>query len=370
MDNNERICTEGKEGGIIIQMTSGKARIKDIADLAGVSIGTVDRVLHERGEVAEQTRQKVLDIVRETNYSPNLTARALRTTRRFHLATLLPEPSPDALFWTRHQQGIDEAINELSPFPLTISQITYNISSESDFLGKTNRILSMRPDAVLMAPVFRSQSFDFCNRLHRENIPFVFIDEYVRKADYLAYIGEDAFRSGRVAGQLADMITDPGKDIVAINIAKDIENIHHLNNRTSGFMNYFTEPGRNKGRKLTLNILTSDYRDIKSELGRLLAIYPDTGTLFVSSSKTYKIARFIADENLSGINLIGYDLLEENVRYLKSGTIKFLIGQRPVEQTYKGIRKLYEYLVYGKIPDKTEYLPIDIVTSENVDFFL
>jgi LacI family transcriptional regulator len=351
-------------------MTSGKARIKDIADLAGVSIGTVDRVLHERGEVAEHTRQKVLDILRETNYSPNLTARALRTTRHYHLATLLPEPSHDALFWSKHKQGIDEAINELSPFPLTISQITFNISSESDFLGKTSRILSMRPDAVLMAPIFRSQSIDFCNRLRRENIPFVFIDEYVRKADYLAYIGEDAFRSGRVAGQLADMITTPCKDIVAINIAKDIENIHHLNNRTSGFMNYFNESGRNKGRKVTLNILTPDYQDIKSELAKLLIKCPDTGVLFVSSSKTYKIARFLETENLSGINLVGYDLLEENVRYLKSGTIKFLIGQRPEEQAYKGIRKLYEYLVFSKIPDKTEYLPIDIVTSENVEFFL
>ena len=40
-------------------MPSGKTRIKDIARLAGVSIGTVDRVLHERGEVSEKTRLKV-----------------------------------------------------------------------------------------------------------------------------------------------------------------------------------------------------------------------------------------------------------------------------------------------------------------------
>ena len=55
-------------------MTREKTRIKDIARLAGVSIGTVDRVLHERGEVAEKTREKVKQILKETNYSPNVMA--------------------------------------------------------------------------------------------------------------------------------------------------------------------------------------------------------------------------------------------------------------------------------------------------------
>jgi LacI family transcriptional regulator len=68
--------------------------------------------------------------------------------------------------------------------------------------------------------------------------------------------------------------------------------------------------------------------------------------------------------------VIGYDLLDSNVRLLKSGSIRFLIGQRPEEQTYKGIKKLFEYLSLHKIPDKIEYLPVDIVTSENVEFFL
>ena len=51
-----------------------------------------------------------------------------------------------------------------------------------------------------------------------------------------------------------------------------------------------------------------------------------------------------------------------------SGTTRFLIGQRPEEQTYKGIKKLFEYPSLNKLPDKIEYLPVDIVTSENVDF--
>jgi LacI family transcriptional regulator len=351
-------------------MATGKARIKDIADLAGVSIGTVDRVLHERGEVAERTRKKVLEILRETNYSPNLMARALRTTKRFHLATLLPEPVQDATFWTKHRQGINEAVNELSPFPVTLSEISFSLTSEADFQNKAAGILALRPDAVLLAPVFKSQSITFCNRLARGNIPFAFIDESVSSTEYLAYIGEDAYQSGRVAGQLADMITDSEKDIVVINIAKDIENIHHLNNRTSGFLAYLSEAGRNNGEKIRLNILSSDYTEIKSELDKLFKMKANIGSIFVSSSRTFKIARYLETEKLTGIKLIGYDLVDENVRYLKAGIIKFLIGQRPVEQAYKGVKKLFDHLVLNKMPEKIEYLPIDIVTSENVKFFL
>ena len=83
-----------------------KARIKDIARLAGVSIGTVDRVLHERGEVAEKTREKVRQILKETNYSPNVMAQVLKSRKGYHLVSLLPEPSTDNSFWEKHSAGI------------------------------------------------------------------------------------------------------------------------------------------------------------------------------------------------------------------------------------------------------------------------
>ena len=59
-----------------------------------------------------------------------------------------------------------------------------------------------------------------------------------------------------------------------------------------------------------------------------------------------------------------------NVKFLKSGITRFLIGQRPEEQIYKAVKKLFEFVSLHKVPDKIEYLPVDIVTSENVDFFL
>ena len=53
-----------------------KIRIKDIAVLAGVSEGTVDRVLHQRGDVSAKSLEAVNKVLEEIKYTPNLMARS------------------------------------------------------------------------------------------------------------------------------------------------------------------------------------------------------------------------------------------------------------------------------------------------------
>jgi len=351
-------------------MPSKKTRIKDIAKLAGVSIGTVDRVLHARGEVAEKTRLKVQRILKETNYSPNLMAQVLKLKKRFHLVSLLPEPTEDNSFWLKHRIGMLRAIEELDPFPVTLSQVTFDMQNENDFQKKTYSVLNLKPDGVLLAPIFKSESIVFCSRLNAEKIPYVFVDGFIENTDFLAYTGEDIFQSGRVAGQLLDMVTHENSDILVINIARNLQNVHHLNNRTQGFLSYFQKSGKNKGKKIDINIADPSPKNVRVEIDRIFKENPGIGSIFISGSRSYQVASYLEEKRIKSINLVGYDLLDMNVKFLKSGFTKFLIGQRPEEQTYKGVKKLFEFLSLNKVPEKMEYLPVDIVTSENVDFFL
>jgi LacI family transcriptional regulator len=263
-----------------------------------------------------------------------------------------------------------KAIEELDPFPVTLSQVTFDMQSEDDFQRKNISVLNLKPDGVLLAPIFKSESIAFCLRLIRENIPFVFIDGFIENTDFLAYIGEDIFQSGRVAGQLIDMVTPVRSDILVVTIAKNIQNVHHLNNRTQGFLSYFEKSGVNKGKKININIPDPSVESVKKSLDSAFEDNPYIGSIFITGSRSYMIALYLREKGLKNINLIGYDLLEKNVEYLKSGNTRFLLGQRPEEQTYKAVKKLFEYLSLHKIPEKIEYLPVDIVTSENVSFFL
>ncbi|MBK8424919.1 MAG: LacI family DNA-binding transcriptional regulator [Lewinellaceae bacterium] len=59
-----------------------RIRIKDIAAQTGVSIGTVDRVLHNRGHVAPEVRIRVLRVMEEMGYQPNMVARSLANNKK------------------------------------------------------------------------------------------------------------------------------------------------------------------------------------------------------------------------------------------------------------------------------------------------
>ena len=62
-------------------MTKQRSGIHLIAQMASVSIGTVDRALHGRGGIRESTRQRILQVARQIGYTPNLAARALSVAK-------------------------------------------------------------------------------------------------------------------------------------------------------------------------------------------------------------------------------------------------------------------------------------------------
>ena len=72
--------------------------IKDIANMAQVSRGTVDRVLHKRGKISKEAQEKVIKVLKEIQYRPNIIARSLKTNRSLRVVTLIPNYSDDA-YW-------------------------------------------------------------------------------------------------------------------------------------------------------------------------------------------------------------------------------------------------------------------------------
>src|SRR5438034_778740 len=62
-------------------MTKERRGIHLIAELANVSIGTVDRALHGRPGINEETSQRILQVARQVGYTPNLAARALSVAK-------------------------------------------------------------------------------------------------------------------------------------------------------------------------------------------------------------------------------------------------------------------------------------------------
>ena len=84
-----------------------RIRIKDIARLADVSVGTVDRVLHGRTGVSEASRKRVEEILKQLDYQPNMYASALASNKKYTFICLLPEHL-EGDYWTAVELGIHE----------------------------------------------------------------------------------------------------------------------------------------------------------------------------------------------------------------------------------------------------------------------
>ncbi len=89
--------TSAKVKNLFYMKENENIRIIDIAKLAEVSPGTVDRVLHNRGKVSPEKRAKVEKVLKEINYEPNMVARVLASKKVYRFAVLAPTFSPEGI---------------------------------------------------------------------------------------------------------------------------------------------------------------------------------------------------------------------------------------------------------------------------------
>lgn len=345
---------------------AGRIGVKEIARMTNVSIATVDRVLHNRPGVSPATEKKIKAIIKKYDYQPNILARTLASRKILKLATLIPYVSKETTYWQGPLDGIVQGEHEVRQFGITVDRYFFDLNDNRSFLEQAKKILRNKADGVLMAPHFVKDAETFSQQLSAKNIPYVYINSDVPGQGNLSYIGPHLFQSGYLGGQLADFLCKEGNNYLVINISRSPDSYYYLLNKEDGFRSYFS--GRKKEKILKTDIQKTDYASIKKVLGAVLK-KEKINLIFVTNSRVFYVARFLEEEKIRNIRLIGYDLIDKNISYLESGTIDFLISQKPREQAYRGILALYNKLIRGEQVEKQLFMPIDIITRENYKFY-
>jgi len=347
-----------------------KIRIKDIASLAGVSQGTVDRVLHNRGDVAQETRDQVLSIIEKMGYTPNLIAKSLASKKRYRIAILIPDADKDNPYWEKPLVGINQGLEEIRDFNGEIDLHTFDLNKRETFIQEFNKIMRTNPDGLIFSPMFYLTSSIIVKSCEEKNIPYVFIDVNLENCNNLAYFGQNSVQSGFLAARLMNYGLSDQANILVLKMADMEGTIHHLAERESGFMNYFETVERIKHVNISSIVLnTSNNENIETTLTKNMFSISNSNGIFVPNSRAYRIAHFLETNGISKILLIGYDLLEQNLSYLEKGVISFLIHQKPEEQGYKSVTSLFYYLFANKQIEKINYTPIEIIMKENIDYY-
>ena len=132
-----------------------RVRIKDIALIAGVSAGTVDRVLHNRGNVSEKARKAIEEALRKVDYKPNIHISGLSLKRTYEIVVTTP-PASAGEHWEKIHDGIKMAEKHHESINIKVTFLTYdqyNIYSCQDVF---TQVLLMSPDAVIIGPTFKN----------------------------------------------------------------------------------------------------------------------------------------------------------------------------------------------------------------------
>jgi len=346
-----------------------RVRIKDIARLANVSTGTVDRVIHERPGVSGTTRERVQKIIQEYDYQPDILAGALASGRTYRILVCMPDVVSEHAFWRFPESGVERALSELTHFDFNVEYLRFDQHNKSDFLKKAASTDPSGYDGLLFAPVFSRDSTEFVMKFRNAGVPCVQFNSRIEGNAHDGFIGQDAYQSGYLGGKLMNYGLTPGHDVLVVNLSLRRDNYDHIIRRERGFRAYFEEHGDRIRNLVSVNVNGNGYRSVATQLSKRLSELDVTG-IFVTNSRVHLVARYLAERGNMGTRLIGYDLLPESVGYLRREYIDFLISQSPEEQAYMGIRQLFTIVVLKKHVRSEVLLPIDILTRENIDHYL
>lgn len=317
--------------------------------------------------MAEPTKKKILRIIKELNYRPNILASTLASKKPALFATFFPQPPSLDGYWNKPAIGVEKRIAELQQYSVQLVPFTFSQADPKSFEEGAKSLIELKPDGVILAPFFKKESLHFINQLKELHIPFVFIDSEIKDSGQLGYIGQDSYQSGKVSGKLLDAILPEG-NILIIHFAKKMDNQNHLVQRERGFYDWYSGNNQTTHKLFTLEIPETEGDKWMEPVLKNIQEKNIKG-IFVTNSKVFYVGRFIEKFKMNHLKIIGHDLLKENIDYLKKDLVSFLICQRPEEQGYNALNKLFRHIVQKRLISKVNYTSIDIVTKENVDYY-
>lgn len=342
--------------------------IKDIARMAGVSAGTVDRVLHNRGDVSSASREKVQKVLDEIDYQPNMFAIGLAAKKKYSFVCVIPYYIEHD-YWHSVVDGIERARQELRPFNISVNYLYYHHGDRTSYQQVCKELENGFVDAVLIAPNFREETLALLKLLDLRNISYAFIDFNIGGTNALKYIGQDSHKSGYIAAKILMRNYTEGQELALfLSNSKDNPAEIQTQRRLNGFMEYISEEYEQlKIHDIVLNKVNPEKN--KEILDTFFQAHPQAVLGAVFNSRIYQVGNYLRRAGLEMQGLIGYDLLQDNVELLKSGEVTYLIGQRPGLQGYCGVKALCDHVVFKKAITPVKYMPIDILIKENIDFY-
>lgn len=337
--------------------------LQQIAEAAGVSRGTVDRALNNRGRINPEVADKIKRIAKEMGYQPNRAGRALAMAKRsIKIGVILQ--AMDTPFMQEVYQGVLEAKSETERMGAEVKIKKIKKTDPVKVMETMKNMRSIGCSGIALVPVEDDRLKEMIDEFAKEEIPVVTFNSDIEESARICFIGQDTLQSGRAAaGLMSETIRENG--VVQV-ISGYPKNRGHRN-RTAGFLQELKEL-RPDIEALEVCYNYDDNQQAEAIMREVLELHPEICGVYLTAAGSEGVCKVLEEKNLAGqIKVISNDLTEGNEKYLRSGTIRFLLGQNSFVQGYEPVMTLFRKLFDGIDPEEEyRYTEIEIKTKYNI----
>lgn len=335
---------------------------KRIAELAGVSRGTVDRVLNNRGQVNEETKVKVLEIAEKLNYKPNPAGRSLvNKQKNWKVGCIIIKA--DNPFYDELCTGLEKKMMEYEAYGLEtiLKRVDFDAASQCRVIDE---FLEQNINALIIQPADEEVLRNKLLELENKNIPVVTVNTTLPDYAPFCYIGNDFYTCGRTAANLLQLVTD-GRCKIGIVTGFHKAQSHY--DRVLGFRDYIKDFPQMEIVEIEEN-LDEDFNSFDCTKKMLLG-HPEINALFLVAGGVYGACRALKTfPNYKDIKVISFDTVPTTKELVKEGTIFATISQQPVRQGMFALEVLFNKLFNNDNPSGNKlYTDIEIKLKANID---
>jgi LacI family transcriptional regulator len=342
---------------------NSRAGIKQIAEALGISIGTVDRALHNRPGINPETRARVLETARTLGYQPNIAARYLSSRKQLNVSVQLPREI--SAFFDQLREGIFEAASHFGP---AVNVAFHDLPTIG--VGEVEafeQALRENADGIIIAPGHPEKLKSLIRKARQRDIPVVCVATDAPGTERLTAVSVDPFTNGSVVGELMGRFLQGQGEVLIV----------------TGLLSASDHAGKLAGFRDTLETMfpqmkvvgTIEAHDDPQEAGQktmqALANHPSLSGIYVSTANSIPVVEAVDELGLGGkVTIITTDLFPALVPFIHSGKVVATIHQRPYEQGQIAFTTLNRFVVEGRQPTPHIKLAPEIVIKSNLDIFL
>ena len=339
-----------------------RATIKMIAERAGVSIGTVDRVLHDRPYVKAEVKERVLRVMEELDYHPNRMASALATSG-IHRRFAVVQPAWTGYIGAEMARGVSNFREERRDYNVDVTVTEYPLNRTDLCLEALDRLSGAGVQGVALCASDCAEVRRKVSMLAERNIPVVTFNSDIAGTERLCYVGEDSWRAGRIAGEIAAKFHRPGHRLLLA--YGDPEYAGHKA-RAQGFLERLKEQGV-PTEDCRVAVTHEDYAETVKVVTAALEEEPELAYIYMANASVPACVEAIRACDREGrVRVLTHDNSPENRALLQAGTVDFVIGQNLAYQSYKALAVLFDAAAERKLPERSCFYPeTPIFNAEN-----